>query len=379
MKSLLIVLLILLAAGCGRSQAQDAKKKGGAVDLKPFAVTVAVVEGRSAQRSVETIGTLTAWEESQVKVEVSGSVLKIAADLGDLVRADQLLLVLDTREFRLAVEQAEASLRMARETMARTRAEMEDAKTNLARAQELHRRELISAQELDRARTQHRVAQATAQWSEADIQRMEAALGVSRKKLDDAAVKAPLSGAVAKRHVNVSEFVKEGATLFTLVVSDPLKYTGTVPERFSPEIKPGRTLHLNVDAFPGRSFAGRVTRVAPAVDAQTRTLTFEARVPNADGALTPGFFAKGAVLTRKEDGVAFVPADAVTYFVGISKVFVVADGKVEERQVKTGAREAGWVEILEGVKTGEKVVIGNLSQLFTGAPVTIVPGRTEKK
>jgi len=96
-------------------------------------------------------------------------------------------------------------------------------------------------------------------------------------------------------------------------------------------------------------------------------------VPNADGRLRPGFFAKGVVLTRKEDGVPFVPVSAVSYFVGITKVFVIASGKAQERQVRTGTREGGWVEILDGVKPGETVITGNLSQLFNGAPVTVAP------
>jgi membrane fusion protein (multidrug efflux system) len=288
------------------------------------------------------------------------------------VKAGQILATLEAREFSLQVEQAEASLRMARETQARTRAEQDEAKANGERAEELYRRELISAQERDRWRTQYRVTQALAQSSAADIQRMEAALGVARKKLRDATIRAPIAGAVAKRHVNVGEFVKDGAALFTLVVSDPLKYTGTVPERYAPELRVGQTLQLTVEAYPGQSFAGQVTRVAPAVDVQTRGLSLEARVPNPEGRLRPGFFAKGAVLTRRDDAVAFVPAEAVTYFVGITKVFVVVDSKAQERLVKPGTRQGGLVEILDGVKPGEVVATTNLAQLFNGAPVTVV-------
>ena len=126
--------------------------------------------------------------------------------------------------------------------------------------------------------------------------------------------------------------------MFTLVALDPLKYTGTVPERFSPELSTGQRVELTVEAYPGQSFAGQVTRVSPAVEVQTRSLALEGRVGNADNRLRPGFFAKGVVLTRKDATVAFVPAEAVVYFVGISKVFVVTNGKVEERMVKAGAR-----------------------------------------
>jgi membrane fusion protein (multidrug efflux system) len=366
-----LLALSFLLWGCGQSQAQDPAKKSGG-ERKPLPVTVTRVETRAVQRSVETVGSLLAWEESQVKAEVPGTVDKILADLGDRVKVGQVLATVDAREFRLQVEQSEAGLRMAKETRERMTAEQEEAKANLERAEELYRRELISAQERDRWRTQYRVTQAISQTNAADIQRMEAALGVSHKKLQDATIRARITGAVAKRHVNVGEFVKDGAPLFTLVVADPLKYTGTVSERYAPELRGGQALELTVEAHPGQIFAGQVTRVAPAVDVQTRSLSLEARVPNADGRLRPGFFAKGAVLARKDEAVTFVPAEAVTYFVGITKVFVVANGKAEERLVKAGARQGGWIEIAEGVKAGEAVATTNLSQLFNGAPVSVV-------
>ncbi len=365
------LLLALLLTACGQSQAQDPKRKEQA-EPKPLPVTVARVETRAVQRSVETIGSLLAWEESQVKAEVAGTVDKLFADLGDRVKLGQTLATLDAREFILQVQQAEASLRMARETAGRTRAEQEEAKANAERAEELYGRELIAAQERDRWRTQYRVTQALAQSSDADIQRMEAALGVARKKLQDATIRAPIGSAVAKRHVNVGEFVKDGTALFSLVVADPLKYAGTVTERYAPELRGGQALQLTVEAYPGQTFSGQVTRVAPAVEVQTRNLSLEARVPNPDGRLRPGFFAKGSVLTRKDEAVAFVPAEAITYFVGINKVFVVFNGKVQERLVKPGARQGGWVEIVEGVKTGEVVATTNLPQLFHGASVTVV-------
>jgi membrane fusion protein (multidrug efflux system) len=121
-----------------------------------------------------------------------------------------------------------------------------------------------------------------------------------------------------------------------------------------------------------------VTRVSPSVEVQTRTLALEGRVANGDGQLRPGFFAKGAVLTRKDVTVPFVPAEAVVYIVGVSKVFVVANGKVEERKVKPGIRQGAWVEIGEGVKPGDMVAVSNLSQLFDGAPVTLLESKIVK-
>jgi membrane fusion protein (multidrug efflux system) len=214
--------------------------------------------------------------------------------------------------------------------------------------------------------------------AEAEVARREAALGIFRKRLGDTTVRAPFAGFIARRHLSAGEFVKDNTPVFTVVVLDPLKYTGTVPERYVPDLRIGQALQISVEAYPGQVFPGQVTRIAPAVDVQTRTLSLEGRVANSDSRLRPGFFAKGSVLTRKEGSVAFVPADAVVSFVGITKVFVVAGAKVEERSVKPGARQGGAVEIAEGVKAGETVAVSNLSQLFNGAPVTVVDSRSGK-
>jgi membrane fusion protein (multidrug efflux system) len=209
----------------------------------------------------------------------------------------------------------------------------------------------------------------------AEVKRRDATLGIMKKRLADTTIRASMTGVVAKRLVNAGEYVKENTPVFNVVALDPLKYTGTVSERFAPDLRGGQRLELTVEAYPGQTFAGTVTRLAPAVEVQTRSLALEAQVSNKDGRLRPGFFAKGLVRTRKEASVAFVPAETVVYFVGITKVFVIKDGKAEERQVKAGIRQGGLVEIVDGLKPGETVAASNLSQLFTGAPVTVVDGK----
>jgi len=236
--------------------------------------------------------------------------------------------------------------------------------------------ETVLAQHADQVRVAEAQLQAdlgAVRATESQVRQREAALELGRKRLTDTTVPAPLTGLVARRHVAVGEFVKDNTALFTVVLSDPLKYTGTVPERFAPEIRVGQEVQVEVDAFPGRSFPGQVTRIAPVVDVQTRTLTVEARVPNLQGLLRPGFFARGVARTRREAGVPFVPAEAVAYVAGVTKVFVVADGRAQERQVRAGLRRSGWVEIVDGVRTGETVATSGLAQLYDGAAVSVEP------
>jgi membrane fusion protein (multidrug efflux system) len=384
-----------------------------------------VVEARSVQRSVDTVGSLLAWEEAVVRSQVSGTIVRLHADLGDRVREGQPIADLDRREADLTVDQLNADLVAARENLARSRAAADASRANLGRIresrralgadlervradaewkrrelernQELRAKDLIAARDVDQARAQSQAAEALVQMAEttlgqhaeqvraaeaqlgadlgavksaeAQVHQREAALEFGRKRATDTIVAAPLTGVVARRHVAAGEFVKDNTPLYTLVATDPLKYAGTVPERATPEIRGGQEVRLTVDAFGRRAFPGRVTRVAPVVDVPTRTLALEAKVPNGQGLLKPGFFARGVVLVRRDARVPFVPAEALAYVVGISKVFVVADGRAQERLVKAGLREAGWVEILDGVKPGVTVATSGLAQLYDGAPV----------
>ncbi len=430
-----VAFAVLAAAACGKSDAQSppAAPKPAANNYKPLPINVAKAEARPVQRAVETVGSLVAWVETVVKTEQPGTVSKLLVDLGDSVTQGKILAEYDAREFQLAVDHAEADLLSSRQAasrgqatvasseaslrrvrdglsalqaeVARYQSQVEWAKSELDRAQELFRKELIAQRDVDSMRNGYNTALAQLQVAQnvtslhpdqvriaeaqldsdraalrvaqAEVTRREASLGIMRKRLGDTTIRAPFAGQVAKRHLNAGEYVKENTPVFTLVALDPLKYTGTVSERFAPELAAGQRFELTVEAYPNQTFAGQVTRISPAVEVQTRSLALEGRVGNADNRLRPGFFAKGVVLTRKDAAAAFVPAEAVVYFVGISKVFVVINGKVEERLVKAGARQGALVEIVDGVKPGETVAISNLSQLFNGAPITLVDGRTQ--
>ena len=424
------LLALLLLAGCrGEKTSSAPPQRARAENPQTITVTAAPVAARTVQRTVETSGSLLAWQEVVLNTAVAGTVKRLLVDLGDRVEAGRVVAELDQHEFLLAVQQAqaaltaamrqveraraqvaaaEANLRQVRESIKaweandnRARAALEEARANLERSRQLRERELIAARDYDAARTQYeamlaqwetsqvertqypdrvRVADAqresdrsALQVAEDEVKQREATLGIAQKKLADATLKTPIGGAIARRHVNPGEFVRENTPLFTIVRSDPLKYSGTVPERSALEVRPGQGVRLQVDPAPGQSFEDRITRVSPAVEVANRTMALEAELPNPKGILKPGLFARGLVQIREESGVPFAPEAAVSYFVGITKVFVIADGKARERQVKAGARQAGMVEILEGVRSGELVATSSLAQLYDGAPVRVAP------
>lgn len=400
---LLFAFLLLFALGCSQ---EKAAKAANTTSVEPvIRITAAPVVARDVQRRVEAVGTLAPEEEVTVTGEVSGVVEAIAADLGDRVKAGQVLLRLDQREFRLKLERAEANLSAAQKALERAKAAslaskanierakalLEDAKVNWKRFEELFAEGAVSARERDTARTQYDVAEASLRQAEAQyesdlqavknvratVEEAQAALNLQKKALADTVIRSPIGGAIKERFVSVGEFIVGGGMqatkLFAIVRDHPLKLKAQVPERFAGEVKVGQMVQVEVEAYPGRAFQGKVTRVAPAVDEKTRTFTIEAEIPNEGRLLKPGSFAKARVLTRRERGVPFIPEQALYSFVGITKIFVVADGVVQERQVKTGLRENGMVEIVEGgVRPGERVATSSLAQLFDGAKVQVV-------
>jgi RND family efflux transporter MFP subunit len=422
------IAMLLAAAACGRDQGGVPAAKAAAAP-QVVAVTAAPATALDVDRTVETTGSLLAWEELTVNTSVPGTIVTLLVDLGDRVRAGQVVAEIDKREFTLATQQAEAALRAARDALARSRAQvdsaraslqqvresrksweanvkrwkvaLEEAAMNLERSRKLAEGQFIAQREVDAARTQYesvaaqyetaqvemghypdrvRVAEAqlasdlsAVQVAEADIERRQAELGMAQKRLADATLRTPIGGAVARRHVNPGEYVRENVAIFSIVQSDPLKYAGVVSEHAALEIRPGQSVTLEVDPVPGRAFTGRVTRVSPSVDVTNRTVLLEAEVPNPQGMLKPGLFARGALTTRRDTGVLFVPDKAVSTFAGITKVFVLAGGKAQERAVKLGRKQDGMVEILDGVRRGEQVATSALGQLHDGAAVAVQP------
>jgi RND family efflux transporter MFP subunit len=358
-------------------------------------VTVVPVRIQAVQRTIEGVGTLFAHEEVTIASEVQGRIAKLAVDMGDRVTQGQVLGVIADTEFRLAVEEAKESLgenlaKLGLERLPppnfdvrktslvlRAQAELDDARTHSKRLAELHRSNLISAQERDTAATRVATAHATynsaveeAKALIAVVGRKAAQLAMAHKKLRDTIIAAPLTGAISERRISPGEYVEVGDPLFTLVQDHPLKFRVRVPERFTPIIRIGQQLELHVDAFPGRTFVGRLTRINPSAEVATRAFLIEGEVGNEEHLLKPNFFAHVRILTHTDPQAVTAPQQAMVTFAGVTKVFVIEDGIARERQVQTGVRVGdNDVEIMHGLKAGELVAIRGLTRLTDGLAV----------
>jgi RND family efflux transporter MFP subunit len=388
---LLLALVAVLASGCGRSETAEA----GANDQARKSVKVVPVQKDSVRRAVDVVGTLTAVDQVTISSEADGTVRAILADLGDRVQAGQVLVRLDNERQQYAYQQQQAALARtlaqygAKDAqhlpepedtpdVRRANAELVQARSNFERAQTLLKKEVLSQEAFDAAQAElktkeagYDVALQNARNLSASIRASEAATKLSDRQLRDTDIRAPFDGYVERRLVNLGELVKEQMPVMAVVRLDPLKVTAEIPEKMAPWIDSGRPMELHVDAYPNRAFTGKVTRISPAVNTGTRAFPFEAVVPNADGALKPGTFARVHVESAKVDEVLTLPYAALQYRYGVNRVFVVSGDKLEMRELQVGERLGDRIEVTGGVKAGERVVVSDVESLNGGELVAV--------
>jgi len=356
------------------------------------------------RRQVEVVGTLAGDREVTLSAEVAGRVARIHADLGDRVSESQVLIELDPTEFQLAVERQEAALGevlaqlgVAKENDAlpeaaqtslarRAAAEASDAKANYERMRALQAEGVVSQQTYDSAEARYQATQAAytaaleqARNLAARAENLRAQLSIARKSLADTRIRAPFAGTVRERVVEVGQTVREQTALISLATANPLKLRASIPERWFPFVQPGARVELTVEAYPGETFSGSVTRVARAGVAETRSFSFEARVENPGERLRPGLFARGRVATSKVDSVIRVPSSAVVSFYGVQKVYSIsppasetsAPSTIGEKVVQLGDQFGDTIEITQGLEAGDRIATTNLARLRAGISVEV--------
>jgi len=191
------------------------------------------------------------------------------------------------------------------------------------------------------------------------------------RQLRDTAIRAPFDGYIQKRLVSLGEYVKVQTPVMAVVRVDPLKVIAEIPERMAPWIGVGQAVSLQVDALPGKSLTGKISRISPAVTTSTRAFPFEALVPNAEARLKPGTFVRVRVESGKIDDVMTVAYGAIQYRYGVNRVFVVNGDRLAARELKVGERLGDRVEVVSGLKAGEQVATSDVETLADGARVTI--------
>ena len=409
----LVVLLVALAlgtAGCNRSSSAESKKKqaeAAAAAAPPIVeVTSAPAIVRQLPRYFEATGSLAADEQTDVAPLVAGRVEAVGVDLGSYVQKGQLIVRLDADDAQLRLRQLEAQLAQAQSAVRQAeeriglragqrfdpnrvaevgaaRAALDLAEKQLRRFERLVESGDVSRSAYDQQKAQRdqlrqqyeaQVAAANQNYAgvataRASAQAVAVQVEQARKGVSDVNVVAPISGFVAERPADVGEYVSTSAKVATIVRTNPLRLRIDIPEQAIASVQAGQSVSVTTSAYADRSFAGRVARISPNVTATSRTMTVEAEVDNGEGLLRPGMFATVRVLQAQSDAAVLVPARAVRSDGSTSRVFVIRDGRAEERLVQTGQTEGELIEIKGNVAEGDAVATSNVEQLNDGTPV----------
>ena len=337
--------LLVLSACKGGGPAAEAQAKNGEEKKESEAVPVEVAQAtrRAVAASYSGTTTLEALGESQVVAKTSGVALAVLVEEGQVVRAGQALVRLDPDRPRLQVAQAAA--------------QMHKLENNYRRAQQLVEQRMISANDVDQIKY--------------DLENARAVYRAASLELSYTTITAPISGVVASRSIKSGNFVQINSPIIRIVDASRLEATLNVPEREIAKLKPGQAVGLAVDALPGKQFTGTVDRVAPVVDNGTGTFRVVASFPG-DGELQPGMFSRLNINYDQRADALVVPRTALLEDGGEPAVYVVRDGKAQRTVLKLGYNDARWVEVREGLKPGEQVVIAGKAALREGSAVQVI-------
>lgn len=364
-----IIVLLSTSMGCSKDPA-EARKKGpaGGPGAMMFPVETITVEEQAVTYSINAVGSVEAFEVVQVTARVAGVVDKVRFAEGTQVRTDQVLVEIEPERYKLAVESARAAWEKAKAAKA-------DAEAGLQRRQQVVEKNpgLIPGEELETWRTRVRTA-------EADVALTYAQLNQAELNLHDALVRAPVGGVIQTRTVQTGQYVQPGAVLATLIRRDPLLLRFKVPEQDADRLKPGQEALFQVKNDK-RQYTAAITHVAAAAEENTRMAAITAEITDKNkNLLRPGAFAEIHIPVGSTKKVPVIPQTAVRPSERGFLSFVVENGQAVERLVTLGMRTTdGRVEVRQGLKAGETLVIRGGDALRSGVPVKITPASAMEK
>ncbi len=362
-KIVLIIVVVGAAAGSliawRASSAGKEEKKPAEVALEFAPADVFAVEQRALTRNLPFSGSLSPLVQSTVKSKVSGAVQSVRVREGQAVSRGQVLAEIDTLDAKARLDAQTAALEEAK---ARWSIANKNRESNLL----LLKQNFISQNAFD---TTHSTLEAAA----AAVRNAEAQLRIAQNAMQDAVIRAPIDGILAKRMVNDGEKVGPDSPMFTVVDLTRMEIEAPAAASEIPGVKVGQIANFKVDGFDERVFEGRVERINPVTEQGSRSIMLYLSVTNRDGALKGGMFAKGGLLLDKLKPAPVVPITALRDDAGQSYVYTLEQGKIARRNVSLGMREetAGLVEIKNGLEAGVQVVSARMVGLKTGASAII--------
>jgi RND family efflux transporter MFP subunit len=374
---------VLAAIGYGGYQglqfAQSRKGTAGLqkqTDAAPVKVAVEHVRRGDIKNVVWITGEVRPLRSVEIVSKISGRLQRLRRpndsliEEGVTVEKGEVVAVIEHEQLKAAEHSSEAALKVAEAAYETAKVNLADARREKERWATLREQGSGTEQQFDQAATAFERAQAQLRQAEAQIAQSQAMLEQTKVSIDDATIESPISGVVSLKYVDEGAFVGPSSPLFRVVDISEVEITGGVADRHYPKLEAGKTAaQVEVDAYPGETFSGFVTRLRPELDKATRTVAVTIKVPNESLKLKPGMYARIELILDERKNVLLVPDDALMSVQGQQQVFVVNDGTVHIRPVKIGLEESVNNEVIEGLQPGDIVVIRGQQLLREGMKV----------
>jgi membrane fusion protein (multidrug efflux system) len=342
---------------------------GGA--RQPMVVELAKIRRESINEEITLVGNLIGEATVAVAPRAAGRLQEISVKLGDRVTRGQRIAQIEDFEIREQVKQAEAAQEVSQATIRQREADLQLAKTSVERSRSLFEKQLLPKQTLDDTEARYQSALAALDLAKAQNSQSKARLDELRINLANTIITSPVTGFVARRAVDPGAFVGQNNPIVDVVDITSVRLVANVVEKDLDQLQAGDATIVEVDAFPGEKFSGRIARVSPVLDPATRTAPIEVEVPNPTFRLKPGMYARVGVVTDTRKEALVAPANAVVDLGGRRGVFQVLNGAAVFRAVQVGTEQLDRVEILGGIPEGEEVITTGAGALRDGDRVLL--------
>jgi len=407
--ALIGITALVIYRGWAFTQKRAAAQRTGRGEIP---VQISSVTRQNLTYSLRATGDISPLMQVDLFPKVSGYLERMSVNLGDSVRQGQVIAQIDRTEFLHKVKEVEAKVaqakanlaeieagtrteevRQAEEGVKQAQSRFENARIHRERMEALYQRQIISKKDFDNADTEYTVAEAqleanqqrlkmlregarqeVREASQAKLKEMEALLAQEQTRLQNAMIIAPFSGEIIRRYVDAGALVSSSTPLVTLVHTETLKVVANVLEKDISLIRPGMKAKIQTEAYPERVFEGKVVRINSALELATRTLQAEIHVPNPSHLLKPGMFSRIEMALSEKPGTLTVLREALIEEGGKRSVFVVKGNQALQRPIVTGIEQDQWVEVLEGLREGDRVIIKGQGSIKDRSTVRVIEG-----
>jgi RND family efflux transporter MFP subunit len=345
---------------------------------QPMVVELAQISRATISQQITVVGNLVGDATVSVVPRAAGRLQDVSVRLGDRVTRGQRIAKIEDFELVEQVKQAEAAIEVSEATIRQRDADLTLAKTNLDRSRNLFERQLLPKQTLDDTEARYSSAVAQLDLARAQSSQSKARLDELRINLANTVITSPVNGFVARRAVDPGAFVSQNAPVVDVVDITRVRLVVNVVEKDLRALEAGDAANVEVDAFPGETFRGRIARVAPVLDPATRTAPIEIEIPNPEFRLKPGMYARVSITTDTKKEALVAPANAVVDLGGRRGVFQPLNDSAVFRMVQVGVEEGNVVEILGGLGEGETVITTGAAALRDGDRIVLPGGAGER-